>query len=328
VNINEIARMAGVSRATVSRYLNDGYVSEEKRAAIRKVVERTGYVPSSQAQTLRTGKTKLVGVILPKINSESVGRMMAGISEAFADTGYQLILGNTDNHEEAEVKYLEVLAENHVDGIILIGTIFTPQHLKVMRTLRVPIVVLGQELEGYSCVYYDDYNGERDVTRLVLRHSQHPTFLGVIESDQAAGHKRHQAFLDAVSEAGLHLPDGATQSGQFTIDSGYEMAKTIMRRLPDTDAMVCATDNIAVGAMTLLRERGVRVPDDVQVTGIGDSRIARVVNPSLTTVHYFYRTSGLEAGRLLVQMMEDGAIARREIKMSHEVRAGGSTLPE
>ncbi|MCH3943892.1 MAG: LacI family transcriptional regulator [Atopobiaceae bacterium] len=78
MNINEIARMAGVSRATVSRYLNDGYVSEEKRAAIRKVVERTGYVPSSQAQTLRTGKTKLVGVILPKINSESVGRMMAG----------------------------------------------------------------------------------------------------------------------------------------------------------------------------------------------------------------------------------------------------------
>ena len=87
MNINEIARLAGVSRATVSRYLNDGYVSDEKKAVIRKVIEETGYQPSSQAQMLRTKKTKLVGVIIPKINSDTVGRMVAGISDVLSRSG-------------------------------------------------------------------------------------------------------------------------------------------------------------------------------------------------------------------------------------------------
>ena len=104
MNINEIARLAGVSRATVSRYLNDGYVSDEKKAVIRKVIEETGYQPSSQAQMLRTKKTKLVGVIIPKINSDTVGRMVAGISDVLNRSGYQLLLANTDNNIEEELK--------------------------------------------------------------------------------------------------------------------------------------------------------------------------------------------------------------------------------
>ena len=104
MNINEIARLAGVSRATVSRYLNDGYVSDEKKAVIRKVIEETGYQPSSQAQMLRTKKTKLVGVIIPKINSDTVGRMVAGISDVLNRSGYQLLLANTDNNIEEDRK--------------------------------------------------------------------------------------------------------------------------------------------------------------------------------------------------------------------------------
>ena len=97
MNINEIAKLAGVSRATVSRYLNEGYVSEEKKERIRAVIEKTGYQPSTQAQTLRTKKTRLVGVILPKINSDTVSRMVAGISDVLSKNGYQLLLANTNN---------------------------------------------------------------------------------------------------------------------------------------------------------------------------------------------------------------------------------------
>lgn len=326
MNIKDIASMAGVSRATVSRYLNDGYVSEEKKERIRKVVESTGYVPSSQAQTLRTGKTKVVGVIMPKINSESVGRMVAGISQALAESGYQLLLANTDNDEKAEVRYLRVLTENHVDGIILIGTTFTPQHLKAMRALRVPLVILSQRLDGFSCVYYDDYNSVLEISRLVMRRSKHPAYLGVFQADKAAGEMRRQAFLDAAAERGLSIPADAIRVGQFTIDSGYDMAKEVMRELPFTDAFVCATDNIAVGAMTLLREIDKKIPRDVQVTGIGDSRIAQVVDPTLTTAHFFYRTSGHEAAKLLISMMADESIACRELKMGHRIVVGHSTL--
>ena len=97
MNINEIARLAGVSRATVSRYLNNGYVSEEKKAVIRRVIEETGYQPSSQAQMLRTKKTRLVGVILPKINSNTISREAAGISDILTKKGYQIVLANTNN---------------------------------------------------------------------------------------------------------------------------------------------------------------------------------------------------------------------------------------
>lgn len=128
MNINEIAKLAGVSRATVSRYLNNGYVSDEKKERIQEVIDRTGYKPSTQAQTLRTKKTRLIGVILPKINSDSISRMVAGISVVLKEAGYQLLLANTENREKEELEYLRLFSENHVDGIILIATIITREH--------------------------------------------------------------------------------------------------------------------------------------------------------------------------------------------------------
>ena len=125
MNINEIARLAGVSRTTVSRYLNNGYVSEEKKEKIRKVIEETGYQPSTQAQMLRTKKTKLVGVVLPKINSDTISREVAGISDVLAKRGYQIILANTNNDIEEELKSLSLFRDNQVDGVIFIATMFT-----------------------------------------------------------------------------------------------------------------------------------------------------------------------------------------------------------
>lgn len=112
MTINEIAKMAGVSRATVSRYLNDGYVSEEKKERIAGVIAETGYIPSSQAQMLRTKKTGLIGVIIPKISSDSIGRMVDGIGEELAKEGYQLLLASTNNNEREEVRYLQTFRNN------------------------------------------------------------------------------------------------------------------------------------------------------------------------------------------------------------------------
>ena len=132
MNINEIAKLAGVSRATVSRYLNDGYVSEEKREKIKKVIEETGYQPSVQAQTLRTKKTSLVGVVLPKINSDTISREVAGISDVLTARGYQMILANTNNNQEEELKYLSLFKERQVDGVVFFATMFKKNH-KNMR---------------------------------------------------------------------------------------------------------------------------------------------------------------------------------------------------
>ena len=326
MDINTIASMAGVSRATVSRYLNNGYVSQEKRAAIKRVIDQTGYVPSRQAKTLRTGKTNVVGVIIPKINSASISRMVAGITSVLNDTGYQILLANTDNDAAREVDFLRLFAERRqVDGIILIATVFTPEHHAVLKGLRVPLVVLDQDLPGYSCVHQDDYDAARDITRLVLRHAQRPGYIGVFEEDVSAGHLRRKGFLDTCAEAGVEVPEGALAVAEFTVDAGYTCAESIMQEQPDTDALVCATDSIAYGALTYLREHDVRVPEDVQVTGIGDGEFSQVVTPRLSTVHHHYKTSGAEAAKMLMGLMTGDDSVPREVKMGYEVVERAST---
>ncbi len=108
MTIAEIAKLAGVSSAAVSRYLNNGYISDEKKQKIKQVIEQTGYRPSLQAQTLRTKKSKLIGIVLPKINSETISRIVAGISLILSEQGFQILLANTENSVEKELEYLSV----------------------------------------------------------------------------------------------------------------------------------------------------------------------------------------------------------------------------
>ncbi len=327
MDINEIARLAGVSRATVSRYLNNGYVSQAKREEIARVIEETGYVPSRQAQQLRTGRTNLVGVIIPKINSQSVSRMVAGITEVLTPKGYQILLADTDNNEQREVDYLSTFSEkNHVDGVILLATIITKAHIEAFSSMSVPIVVLGQHVEGQACVYHDDYHASLDVARITLKGSRCPAYIGVTEKDVSAGQMRHQGFLDACAEAGITAREDLQVVGTFTPESGYLCCESIMDRAPECDAIVCATDTIAFGALTCLREYGHRVPEEVQVSGVGDSEFSRIVSPSLTTARLFYKSSGSSAAHMLIGSIEQASVPRsRELKMGYEIHVRTST---
>ena len=326
MDINDIAKAAGVSRATVSRFLNNGYVSAEKRELIARVIEQTGYVPSSHAQTLRTGRTRLVGVIIPKINSHSVGRMVAGITRELDKAGYQVLIANTGNDENKELEYLSIFSErNQVDGIILIATVVTPAHKRALEALALPVVVLGQQVDGVSCVYHDDYHALLDVTREVLASAKNPGFIGFKEVDVAAGRMRRQGFLDACAEAGIELADAALETGEFTADSGYFCTERLLDGVPGLDAIICASDDVAFGALTCLREYGHRVPEDVAVTGVGDGSLAAIAFPALTTVHFFYRTSGEEAARMLVSAIDDGERVPRQLMMGHRLMRRSTT---
>ncbi len=319
MNINEIARLAGVSRATVSRYLNDGYVSEEKRERIKKVIEETGYQPSSQAQMLRTKKTRLVGVILPKINSDTVSRMVAGISDVLSRSGYQLLLANTNNNLEEELKYLKVFKDNHVDGILFIGTIFTAKHKKLLRECKVPLVILGQRLEGYSCVFHDDYHASRQITELLMEKGKIPGFIGVTTRDEAAGFSRKKGFEAALRSKEIPFGQEQMVEAGFDIASGYQKMKELLKQVPDVDSVFCATDNIAIGAMMYLKEIGKSIPKDIQLAGIGDTPQSRIVTPRLSTVHFYYKTSGMEAASMLVERMESEQAVHKELKMGYEI---------
>lgn len=320
MNIGEIAKLAGVSNAAVSRYFNNGYISEEKREAIRKVVEETGYRPSIQAQTLRTRRTKLIGVILPKIDSAAVGGMVSGIISVLNEHGYQLLLADTQNNPERELEYLKVFNEKQVDGVIFIATIFTAGHKRLLKQMTLPFVILGQCLPGYHCVFFDDYRSVYDITgRILEKGRKRLGFISVLHQDQAAGMDRYRGYCDAVREVGLeHLAEQYVIS-DFTMQGGYERTRELMERYPDLDGIICATDSIAVGALRWLREQGTAVPDQVVLTGHGDSEITRVTTPALTTVHYSYENSGEMAAKMLLEILDRKEMAMKEVKLGFSI---------
>ena len=163
LNIIDIAKLAGVSKSTVSRYLNNGYVSVEAREKIKKVIDETGFTPQRQAKSMRTKKTNLIGVIVPKISTETPPRVVEGITEVLSPNGYDVLIANTNLSIEKEFEYLNIFKKNQVDGIIFMATKITEKHIKVMDKLDVPIVVVAQNIDNYPSVYHDDFNAAKDM---------------------------------------------------------------------------------------------------------------------------------------------------------------------
>ena len=318
MNIAEIAKRAGVSSAAVSRYFNDGYISEEKREKIRRVVEETGYRPSVQAQTLRTKKTKMIGVIVPKVTSASIGRVVEGILSVLNGRKYQMLLAVTQNNPEKELEYLDTFSEKQVDGVILVATVITARHKQVLKNLPVPVVLVGQHLSGCCCVYHDDYHASYDLTKYLLETGRKKLgYLGAIWQDKAVGEQRYKGFQDALQDAGLGELAKNYVISAFTVASGYEKTGELLEKCGDLDGIICATDTMAAGAVKCLRERGIEVPGQTLVAGQGDSDMAGVMSPPLLTVHYSYEKSGEMAAGMLMEILHQGGTDLREIKLGY-----------
>ena len=286
MTISDIAKMAGVSSAAVSRYLNGGPLSEQKREAIREVVEKTGYRPDAAAQTLRTGRVNQIGVIAPSISSQSVGQITAGIASELDQQNYLILLGNTELDEQRELGYLTAMQRNHVAGIIL--------------------VVTGQRFPEVPCVYNDDRSAARELAqRMLACGHRRLAYIGGTEKDQAVGLARRQGVQDALNAAGLDgdkLPRLCCSA--FTMEEGERCMNELLACCPDLDGVVCVTDTVALGAMRALRAAGRAIGTQVSLAGIGDSWVGGVVEPGLTTVRFYQKQVGVEAARMLLQMLE------------------------
>lgn len=325
MNIGKIAELAGVSRAAVSRYFNKGYISEEKKEAIRRVVEETGYRPSVQAQTLRTKRTKMIGVIVPKIASASIGRIVEGILSMINENGYQMLLAVTQNDPKKELEYLDAFSEKQVDGVILLGTVFQAEHKKVLKNLSVPVVIVGQQMPGYNCVFHDDYHAFYDLTRLFLERGRTKLgYIGAIQQDVAVGSERYRAFCDAARDMGHEGLADNYVTAAFTLRSGYEKAEELLEKCSDLDGLICATDTMAAGAAQCLRERGIKVPEQILLGGQGDSAMARVAIPSLITLHFSYEKSGEIAVHMLLEALAEKETeqASKETKLGYHIVEG------
>lgn len=320
MNIAEIAKLAGVSSAAVSRYFNNGYISDEKREAIRKVVEETGYRPSLQAQTLRTKKTKMIGVIVPKIASVSIGRVVEGILSVLNKSGYQMLLAVTENNPQKELEYLSAFDEKQVDGVILLATVFSAEHKRILKNMSVPVVIVGQQLSGYCCVYHDDYHASYALTKLFLEKGRtHLGYIGALQQDKAVGEDRYRGFKDAVCDAGYGSLAQNFVVASFSVASGYEKMGELLKKCENLDGLLCATDTMAAGAMQYLREHGIKTPSQILVAGQGDSDMGKVTVAPLITVHYSYQKSGEIAVQMLLEALSQGEMTSREVKLGYSI---------
>lgn len=324
MTISEIAKLAGVSTATVSRYFNQGYVSEEKKQIIRRIVEETGFSPSPHAQMLRTKQTRTIGVIIPKINSETVSRMVAGINRVLTQEKYLLVLGDTENDEREELKFLDLFRNKQVDGVILIGTVLSAKHKQRIKNLDVPFVLLGQRMLGVNSVYHDNYEAVYALASKLAQNGKVFAMIAATEADQAAGSDRRRAYWDALRELGKS-EKVFFEEARFDLHAAREACSRLFEAHPDIDTLFCATDNMAVGALQHLHSIGKTIPHDIQLAGVGDTLISDVANPTITSIAFPYEESGQVAAELLLQSIVDENASKKEIKIAYKISYKGST---
>lgn len=329
VTINDIANLAGVSRTTVSRVLNSsGYVSEDAKRKVQKMIDKTGYIPSEHAKSLRTKKTKVIGVVLPKISTETASRVVDGIDHEISKHGYHILLGNSNLDAEKEMEQLRLLQSRRVDGIILIATNREESLIQTIKEINLPVVALGQDLPGVSSVIYDDYAASREVTELFLKRGHTKVgFIGISEKDRAVGYERKRAYLDVMKEAGLHIEKGWMQQGVFNITSGGEAMKRMLHdSLNVPTAIFAVTDRLAIGAMKQLEKEKISIPENMAIMGIGASDLSQYVTPPLSTVDYNHEEAGRETAKMLIDALLSGEKKIKKISMNYRLVIRDSLL--
>ncbi len=330
--LDEVARIAGVSRATVSRVVNGSpKVSADVRRTVEKAIDRLGYVPNRAARSLVTRKSDSIAVVITEpasrlFNDPFFPRLVRGISAALSVRDLQLVLlmPNDADDEQRTVRYLTA---GHVDGVILVSLHGNDPLPDQLASRRIPSVVLGRPPRGVDVDFVDADNRDgarRATTHLVERGCRRiATITG--PHDMVAGIDRLDGYREALADAGIVFDDGLIATGDFTQAGGEAAMDRLLRERPDLDAVFCASDLMAVAALGVLQAAGRRVPDDVAVVGYDDSPIATTTRPALTSVRQPIEEMGREMVHLLAGGIEQNGRVPRHIVLATELIARASS---
>jgi DNA-binding LacI/PurR family transcriptional regulator len=313
--LEEVARVAGVSRATVSRVVNGSpRVSSDARRAVEAAVTRLGYAPNRAARSLVTRRTDSVGLVVAESDERVFGEpffasLVRGVSEALSGSEIQLVLLLA--RSSAERARIERYLATHLDGVVLVSSHANDPLLLALGGLGVPTVMAGrpQAAEAVPYVDADNLGGARAaVDHLVGRGRRCvATITGPL--DMAAGLDRRTGYRQALEAAGRPLDPGLEAAGDFSTNSAERATSALLDREPHLDAIFAASDLMAVGAVRTLLRAGRRVPEDVAVVGFDDSVVAESATPPLTSVHQ----PVVEIGRRLVRVLLDAIGEKRSV---------------
>jgi LacI family transcriptional regulator len=310
VTIKDVAKAARVSVATVSRALNEsGNVTEQTRRHVGAIAEKLGYVPHEAARSLssRSRRTRCIGAVLPDLHGEFFSELIRGIDRAARSHGLHILLSSS--HGDADELAAALLAmRGRVDGLLVMSAYADNEVLdrNLQPTLPAVLVNSGQGGDRYSALVVDNFGGASAMVRhLVGRGHRRIAIIGGPE-DNFDARERLAGYTAALHE----LKPGAKAQvlrGDFSEESGYKAGRQLISMSDRPDAVFAAYDMMAIGCIFALTEAGLRVPDDIAVTGFDDIPIARYVSPALTTVRVRISELGeLALERLVLAINEPG----------------------
>jgi DNA-binding LacI/PurR family transcriptional regulator len=332
VTLDEVARVAGVSRATVSRVVNGSpKVGPEIKRQVDRAIDRLGYVPNPAARSLVTRRSELIGVVIPEppgmlFEDPFFPRLLRGVSAELSARRLQLVLLMPQSSDE-EHRLERYLTAGHVDGALLVSLHGKDTLPEALARRGVPVVVGGRPPTGAAVSYVDVDNVEGARTAVAHLVDTGRQVVGTIAgpADMAAGVDRLHGYRQAIEAAG-RTPDRALEvAGDFTQRGGAEAMRRLLEAVPAVDGVFAASDLMASGAIQALRESGRRVPEDVAVVGFDDSAIAATTEPPLTSVRQPIEELGREMVRLLLEHASNpGSVPRKVILATQLVRRRSS----
>jgi LacI family repressor for deo operon, udp, cdd, tsx, nupC, and nupG len=319
--IKDVAIQAGVSTATVSRILsNPDWGKAETRANVMAAVEKLHYKPNALARQLRTQETHTIIVIVPNLYNDLFHKIIYGIETEAAQNGYHILIADTHGQMSIEKYYLNAIQQRQVDGIISMSAT-AAQHLVERVATHYPLVLALQNYENCSIpsVGIDNVEAAASVTRHLIKmghtHIAHITS----SSDLLLYRERLKGYKAALSDKRISIEDSLIRSGEDSMQGGFEQMNALLASGQTFTAVTAAGDTMAIGVIAALKAHGLKVPEDIAVTGFDDIAIASYYNPTLTTVRQPAEQMGQFAFRKLLNVMKDNEITESSTILPFEL---------
>lgn len=328
VTIYDVAREANVSMATVSRVVNGNpNVKPTTRKKVLATIERLGYRPNAVARGLASKKTTTVGAIIPDISSIFFAELARGIEDIATMYKYNIILSNSDQNKDKELQLINTMLEKQVDGIIFMGGNISEEHVQQFSTASVPVVLAAtyDGTDSIPSVNIDYEAAAYEATRQLIEKGNKKIAFVSGKEEYTSNELKHQGYLRALKEASIEIVDEYVVNGDYTYDSGIKAIQQFMELNDKPTAVFAASDAIALGVIHGAQDLGYQVPDDIEVFGFDNTRLATMVRPTLSTVVQPMYDIGAVAMRLLTKFMNKEEVEEQKVILPHRLIERNST---
>lgn len=307
MNIRNIAEKAGVSVATVSRVLNHPEtVKEATRKKIEEIMKSEEYTPNWFARGLNFNKTGTIGLMLPNILDNTSIEVAKGVEDVAHQKEYTTLICNVENDPEKERKYLQLLVQRKVDGIVMIQPSFDEKDFELLKENNIPSVIIGENkhVNGTHTVTIDSCKGAKRAMKHLIGIGHRKIALVFGDTPRTENANKIKGYTESLAEAGIDIVEEYMINTPNTIEGGYIAAKKLIEMRDRPDAIFATSDTLAFGIMDALDDNGMAIPDDIGVVGFDNIRMSNLVTPKLTTVEKPLHKMGVMGARLLIDFID------------------------